>query len=107
MRRFQRGNDALDAATFTERRERFGVSDRNVIGTAAVLEPRVFGADAWVVESGRDRMRLDDLPVRILQQVGAIAVQHAWPAGGERRRMAPRFDAITRGLDPDQLDVAM
>jgi hypothetical protein len=30
-----------------------------------------------VVEAGRDRMGLDDLAVLVLQQVGAVAVQHA------------------------------
>ena len=34
-------------------------------------------------------MRLDDLAVGVLQEVGAIAVQHAGTAGAERRRVLP------------------
>src|SRR5438132_4443187 len=69
VRGFERGNDALDPAAISERRQRLQVGDRNVRCTAVILEPCVLGADAWIIEPGRDRVRLDDLPVRVLQQV--------------------------------------
>jgi hypothetical protein len=48
------------------------------VGDAAdVLQPGMFRADAGIVEAGRDRMRLGDLAVLVLQQIGAVAVQHA------------------------------
>ena len=45
-------------------------------------------------------------PFVVLQQVGAIAVQHAGPARDQRRRVASGRDALARRLDADQLDVA-
>ena len=54
-----------------KRRERLGVGDGAVLGALGDLEPRVLGADAGVVEAGGDRVRLDDLAVLVLQQVGA------------------------------------
>ena len=35
-------------------------------------------------------MAFEDLSVRILQQIGAVAVQHAWLAAGERGAMPVR-----------------
>ena len=49
----------------------------------------MLGADARIVEARADRMRLDNLAVFVLQQIGAIAVQHAGHALRERRRMPP------------------
>ena len=68
----------------------------DVLGAADVLQLGVLGADAGIVEAGRDRVRLDDLAVRVLQQVGAVAVQHAGRAGGERRRVAAAVEAVRR-----------
>ena len=34
-------------------------------------------------------MGFEDLTVVVLQQIGAVAVQHARPAAGERGRMLP------------------
>ena len=47
-------------------------------------------------------MRLDNLPVFILQQIRAIAVQHARPAQAQRRRMLATFEPMPRGLHTDQ-----
>jgi hypothetical protein len=74
---FQRRDDALGAAQVVEGGQRLVVGDADVLGAADVLQPGVLGADAGVVQAGRDRMRLDDLAVVVLQQVGAVAVQHA------------------------------
>ena len=43
----------------------------------------VLGANAWIVEPRRDRMRVLDLAVVVHQEVGAVAVQHAGPAAGD------------------------
>ena len=61
------------------------------------------GPDARVVEAGADRVRLLHLTVLVLQHVALHAVQHADAAGGERRGVTPRRDALARGLDADQL----
>ncbi len=47
-------------------------------------------------------MRLDDLAVLVLHQVGAVAVQDARRAGRQRRGVATGLDAVTAGLDADQ-----
>ena len=75
--RFERRDDALGPAQPMERDERIGVGDPDVFGPADVLQVGMLGTDARVVEPGRDRMRLGDLAVLVLQQVGAVAVQHA------------------------------
>ena len=46
-------------------------------------------------------MRLDHLAVRVLEQVGARAVQDAGPAGGHRGGMLPGLDPLARRLDAD------
>ena len=49
----------------------------DVLRAAAVAQERVLGADARVVEAGRDRVGVDDLAVRVREQRGARAVEHA------------------------------
>src|SRR5690606_511301 len=107
VRRLQRRDDALDAAAVVECGERLVVVDDDVACPAGVLEPCMLGTDAGVVETGRHRMGLDDLAVVVLQQVGAVAVQHARRAPVERRGMAARGDALAPGLDAHELDAGL
>ena len=62
------------------------------------------GPTPGVVEPRRDRVRLEDLALLVLQHRRHRAVQHPARAGGERRRVAPRLEPLARGLDADQLD---
>ena len=78
-----------------------------VLGAADRGEPGVLGADARVVEAGRDRVRLDGLAVLVLQQVAARAVQHAGAALGDRRRVPLGVDALAAGLEAVQADVGV
>jgi hypothetical protein len=64
--------------------ERLLVGRRHVGDAAGVLQPRMLRPDAGIVEAGRDRMAFDDLAVAVLQEIGAVAVQHARPAAGHR-----------------------
>ena len=41
------------------------------------LSQAMFRADTGIIETGGNRMRLANLPHLVLQQVGAIAMQHA------------------------------
>jgi hypothetical protein len=52
-------------------------------------------------------MRFDDLAVVVAQQVGAIAVQHAGPAGGQRGRVAPGLDALARRFSAEMAHLAI
>ena len=51
---------------------RLVVGDAHVLGAVAVLQVGMLGADARIVEARADRMRLDDLAVFVLQQIGAL-----------------------------------
>ena len=101
MRGFERRNDALELAQKMEGLERLVVGRRDIFRAAAFLEPGMLRPDAGIVEAGRDRMRLGDLAFLVLQEIGAIAVQHAGPAAGQRRGMLARLDAAARRLDAD------
>src|SRR5690242_17147774 len=107
MTGFERRNDALDPATIVKGRERFGIVDRHVLRAAAVLEPRMLGADAGIIEPGRHRMRLEYLTVVVLQEVRAIAVQNTRASGGQRRRVLARFDTFAARFDTDELHICM
>ena len=69
-----------------ERRERLGVGDRLVAHEPLVLEVRVLGPDARVVEPRRDRVRLERVARVVLEQVAVEAVHDAGRA--ERHRCA-------------------
>ncbi len=48
-------------------------------------------------------MRLDHLPVGVLEQVGATAVEDAGTAGPQRGSVASGLHSVTRRLHPHQL----
>ena len=62
----------------------------------------MLGADARVIEAGGDRMGLDDLAVVVAQHIGAVAVEHARTAGGQRGRVQTAGDALARRFGADQ-----
>ncbi len=97
----ERGNDAFELAQELEGGERLVVGRRDVFDPALLLQPGVLGADAGIVEASRDRMRLGDLAFLVLQQIGAVAVQHAGAAAGQRRGMLAGLDALAARLDAD------
>ena len=71
-----------------------------------ILQPGMLRADAGIVEAGRDRMAFHDLAVAVLQQIGAVAVQHAGRAGGQRGAMLLALEPLAAGFDADDLDRA-
>ena len=105
MRRLERRDDAFELAAQLEGFERLGVGRRHIVDALHVVEPGMFGADARIVEAGRDRMRFGDLPVLVHQKIGAVAMQHAGPAAGDRGRMLAGCQAVARRLDAIDLDV--
>ena len=50
----------------------------------------MLGADAGIVQTGRNGMRRRDLSFTVLQEVGASAVQHADSTGGQAGGVAAR-----------------
>src|SRR4051794_19884673 len=71
VRGLQGGDDALEARELTERADGVVVDARLIPGTAGVAEPRVLGPNARIVESRRDGMGLEDLPLGVGQDRGA------------------------------------
>jgi hypothetical protein len=67
VRGLDRRDDALRLRQQAQRLHRLGIGRRDVLGAADVGEPGVLGTDAGIVESGRDRVRLDRLAVLVLQ----------------------------------------
>ena len=88
-----------------ERLQRLLVGDPHVAGATLIAQPGVLGTAARVIEAGRDRVRLEDLPVLVLHDRRVGAVQDAAPAArGQRRAVAPGLQPLAGRLDPDQLD---
>ena len=85
-----------------ERGERFGVGRADIFGAAAVLEVRMLGADRGIIEPGRDRPAVGDLPVFVLQHIGLGAVEDAGPAAQQGRAMLGAVEPLARRLDADQ-----
>src|SRR6476660_5095642 len=104
MARFQRRDDPLGPAETMEALERLVVGNRDVARPADVLEPGMLRADAGVIESSRDRVRLDYLAPFILQDIGARAVENALASRDERGGVRAGIESVSAGFDADQLD---
>jgi hypothetical protein len=101
----QRGDDALGLAGQLERLQRLGIGDRDILRAPDIVQPRMFRPDARIIEARRDRMPFEDLAILVLQQVGAVAMQHAGPTAGQAGAMLHLFvHALATGLDPDDRD---
>ena len=95
----QRRHDALDTRDAVESCQGFAVVCRDILHASRILEPRVLRADPGIIQTRRNRMGFRNLPVFILHQVGAVAVQDARGAGRQRRGMLASADTLTAGLD--------
>ena len=71
--------------------ERLAVRRADIVGAADVLEMGMLGADRGIIEAGRDRPAVADLPVLVLQDIGLGAVEDARAAraAGSRHARAP------------------
>ena len=77
-------NDAFKLCAHPEAAQGLLVRCDDVLRTARVLQPGVLGADAGVIETGTDGVRLDDLTCARLQDVRADTVEHAGDALAKR-----------------------
>ncbi len=99
MRAFERRDDAFEPGAELERLERLLVGDRHIGDALGIVQEGMLGADAGIVEAGRDRMAFENLAVGVLQQIGAVAVQHAGAAAGHRGGVAVLdVDAVAAGF---------
>src|SRR5690606_35620903 len=101
--RLQRRDDAFQAAALVEGAQRLVIGDRYVLDAADIVQPGVLGADAGVVEAGGNRVGVDDLPVVVLQQEGAVAVQHAGGTAVHAAGVLAGVDAVAGGFHADDL----
>mmetsp|Transcript_19189 Transcript_19189/g.60366 ORF Transcript_19189/g.60366 Transcript_19189/m.60366 type:complete len:466 (-) Transcript_19189:822-2219(-) len=93
----QGGDDALRPGDELHGVQGLAVRDRDVLHAAGVLEVGVLWPDAGVVQACTDGVRLGDLPVAGLQEVGPGAVQDARRPGGQRGRVGLMGVAIRPG----------
>ena len=99
----ERAEDPLGAGQQLEAADRLVVGDREVARPPGLLEERVLGADARIVEAGGDRVGLGDLAVVVAENVRPRAVQDADPAARQRRGVAGGVDPVARRLDAEEL----
>ena len=65
----------------------------------------MFGANARIIEPGRNRMAFDNLAVIILQKISAVAMQNARQPAGERGRMIGCVEPQPTGFNADNANV--
>src|SRR3954453_17709938 len=104
VRRLERGDDAFTFAEFVERLQREIVAAVVVLDASDLLEVRVFGADRWVIETGRNRMCFGDLTELVLQHHRSRSVQHAERAAAEARRVLAEVTSAAAGFNTDETD---
>src|SRR5436190_8823661 len=83
-----RNNPLLPAAQL-ERVQSLVVGDRDVLYAPHIVQPRMLGADAGIIEASRNRVGVVDLAVIVLQQVGAVAMQYAGETAVQRGGVKP------------------
>ena len=80
--------------------ERLLVGRRHVGDAAGVAQPGMLRPDAGIVEAGGDRVAFEDLAVVVLEEIGAVAVEHARPAAVHRGGVAVLdVEPVAAGLD--------
>ncbi|MBA7587028.1 hypothetical protein ES708_29038 [subsurface metagenome] len=98
---FQGGDDALGLAEELKAFKGFLVGHRHILGAATVLEIAVLGTDTGVIQTRRDAVRLPDLAVLVLKDVGLGAVENAHRSRHQGGGVLAAFDAPARRLDAD------
>src|SRR5699024_2275514 len=100
MAGFQRRDDSLRAAEELEALQRLLVSDGGEGAATGILEPAQLRTDAGIIQTGRDRVCLDDLPVVVLQDVAPRSVKDAFLALDERGGVLVSIQPVASRLDP-------
>ena len=100
MAGFQRRHDAFRAVQQPEGSHRLLVRHRVVFGPIDVFEKRMLRTHARIIEARGNGVGLDDLTVFVLHQIGSVAMQHAYLAGAQWRRVAAGFQSGTAASTP-------
>src|SRR3954447_5374755 len=107
VRGLERRDDALEPGDALEGVDGVGVGDRDVGRAATVTQLRVLRADTRVVETGRDRMGLEDLALLVLEHRRHRAVEHPARIGRQWGAVPAAAQALPRRLHADQLDAVV
>ena len=108
MAGLERGDDSLGLAGQLKGLQCLGIGDRNILRPPDIMQPRMFRPDAGVIETRRNLMPLEDLTIGILQQIGAVAMQHAGaPAGQAGAMLHPVIDTTATGLYADYANMGI
>src|SRR3954447_4537387 len=92
MTGFKSWYDTLIMAKAMEGSQSLSISYSYVFGPLAILEPCMLRTHAWVVQTGRNGVRLNDLSILILDQISSVAMQHTGSPRGQGRGMLAAFD---------------
>mmetsp|Transcript_11982 Transcript_11982/g.33139 ORF Transcript_11982/g.33139 Transcript_11982/m.33139 type:complete len:415 (-) Transcript_11982:284-1528(-) len=98
----QRGDDSLHPGHELERLEGLLVGDSVVLGPPDVLQEGVLRANAGVIQTSADAVRLDDLAVVVLQELAERSVQDPGLAVRQGGGVPVGVQAISSGLDADE-----
>ena len=98
----ERRDDALRPGHQAERLDRLVIGRVEDLQATGRVERGELRPDARVVETGGDRVRLDDLAIVVLEQVRARAVQDAGRATGQGGGVMAGRDALPGRLDADR-----
>jgi len=105
MRRFERRDDALFPCEQEECRNGLLIGDGEVSRTFDVLQKAVLRTDSWVIKTGRDAMRLEDLAILVLQTVTVRPVQGPRSPHAERSAMFARLQPFSSRFHTNELYV--
>ena len=100
----KRWNDTFGAAEQLECGKGLDIGHVVIPHAANFLKPAMFGADARIIQASGDRMRLGDLAVCILQQIGFVAVEDAGATARQRRGMF-LVETVTRRFNAQHCHV--
>src|SRR6185312_1654548 len=107
MAGFERGNDPFVMAQCMECFQSLLIGYSEIFGTSAVLEPGMLRTYARVIQACRNGMCFDDLPILILDEVSAIAVQHARSSLRQGGGMLIRLHPVSGCFHSDHPDAAI
>src|SRR5215831_8348890 len=104
VRALERRQDSFELAELPHALERLRIARGLITHATTRRQQRVLRPYPRRIEPGRDRMRLLDLAIRVLQQQGVRSVEHAGTAVGDRGSVLAKASAPPAGLDADDLD---
>ena len=105
MTALEGGHNALYPGQRMKRAQGLIIIGHHVIDPTDIFQPGMLRPYARVIQPSRHRVRVHDLPVGILHQIGAVAVEHTGSTRCQRRRVLIGGDTVATGFYPVHGDV--